>query len=358
MAYIFRRKVAGKATGSWFLGYDLPGGQRVQRSLRTRRKAIADQALAQFILEGERQRVGLAARVGLASAVEQFVKSRGNLRANSIKWYETRLGLWLRSLPADLLLEDLTTDSLEEYKVARGREVSLRTVDCDMLALSIFLRWCVEVKKWLPVSPLPRGVRRVVNRGEAGRVALTAEQVAIWGAALRGSAVEPVFLLAAHAGLRLSEIVNLDAEDVGGGLIRVQAKPWRGYVPKDFQEREVPVVAELAGWARSIAKTGPAVPAPDGGRWKCEALQARWRKMRKRLRLPPERKHPRTGKPLFGACIHELRNTFATLHVLRVTDLGTLSEALGHKHISTTDRYFTPQRRRLRQAALRAEKGA
>jgi len=352
MAYIFRRKAGGKAVGSWFLGYSLPDGTSVQRSLKTKRKTIADRALAQFVLDAERQGVGLPPDVCLSRAAEEFIASRGNLMADSITWYQKRLGLWLRTLPAGALLRGVGPESLEAYKLARGQQVSLRTVDQDMRCLSIFFRWCVEVRGWLPASPLTRGVRRVANRGEPARVALTAEQVPVWSAALAGSILEPVFLLAVHAGLRLSEIIHLDAEDVGGKLIRVAAKPWRDYVPKDYQEREVPLSPELRAWRRAVPKTGAAVRGPGGQRWNRDTLESYWRDMRAEKKLPPVRRHRKTGEPEYGVRIHELRNTFATLHVLRGTDLGTLAEALGHKHISTTDKYFTPQRRRLRQESM------
>jgi len=345
MPYIFRRRDAnGKRIGSWFLGYEA-GGKHCQVTLKTRSKESAERALAKFRLDMDAMRAGLPAAVSVAEAEAAFIASRGALSPQTIEWYRKRLGLWTRTLRPGLLLRAISPADLSEYKTERGRAVSASTVEQDMRCLAIFLTWCVEVQGWLPVTPLKKSIRRVTGKSDPGRLSLTREQVREWTERLSGEPLLDFFLVAVHTGMRLRELVFLERADIGK-VIRVRRKAWLGFTPKTHEERDVPIVAALRPVIKRMPAAGPALPAPGGGRWVDQELEGYWRRMRARLQLPPVRQHVKTGKPIYGVSIHELRHTFATLHVDRGTAVGALADALGHKRLSTTDKYYSPQRRR------------
>ena len=345
VAYIFRRHDQnGKPIGSWFLGYE-EGGKPRQVTLRTRKKSMAERALARFRLELDCARAGLPAPVTVAEAEAAFLESRGGLRPASVSWYRKRLGLWTRTLPAGTLLRSISPADLDGYKTARGRMVSASTVEQDMRCLAIFLGWCTDVRAWLPASPMSRPIRRVIGKPEPDRLSLTRKQIAEWTRALAGDRLLDVFLVAVHTGMRLQELIFLERGDIGK-VIRVRRKPWMGFMIKTHEERDVAIAPALRPVIRRMPATGPALPSPGGGRWGVDEMEGYWRRMRKRLKLPPVRPHRKTGKPVYGVSLHELRHTFATLHVDRGTPVSILADALGHKRLSTTDRYYSPQRRR------------
>jgi len=346
MPYIFRRRDAnGKRIGSWFLGYDA-GRKHCQVTLKTRSKESAERALAKFRLDMDAMRAGLPAAVSVAEAEAAFIASRGALSPQTIEWYRKRLGLWTRTLRPGLLLRAISPADLSAWKIERGQLVSPATVEQDMRCLAIFFTWAVEVQGWLPASPLKKSIRRVTGKSDPGRLSLTRGQVREWTERLATEPLLDPFLVAVHTGLRLRELMFLERGDFAGKMLRIRRKPWLGFIPKTHEERDVPVPASLRDVIKRMPATGPALPAPGGGRWIDQELEGYWRRMRKRLQLPPVRQHRKTGEPVYGVSIHELRHTFATLHVDRGTAVGVLADALGHKRISTTDKYYSPQRRR------------
>ena len=362
MAYIFRKRKNGKPVGNWYLGY----GRR-RKNLKTKDKSIAAKHLARWILNIDRVRVGEAVDITVAGAVEQFHESRALLAEQSRAWYRKRVGLWAKTLPPGLLLRDVTPASLEKYKLARGKIIARRTLAGDLTAISVFLRWACDVRRYLPASPMTREIRRVPHLRRAERLALSEEQVKLYRETLWGYWLD-FFTVAIHTGLRLGELIHLERSDFDlvAGLVLVREKPHFNWAPKDGP-RELPIAPELLPVIDRLPAKGPLFPTPTGCLWQPTNLDREWYQLLQGYRLPPERPSkrrrlapPAPGEPTprwpvrsgptdFGVTIHELRNTYATRHVLAGTDVGRLSLWLGHAHLSTTDIYFTPQRLALKR---------
>jgi integrase/recombinase XerC len=138
------------------------------------------------------------------------------------------------------------------------------------------------------------------------------------------------------SGIRLSELVALDLEDVDlpGRMVRVMGK--------GRKERIVPfnTTAEksLRKWYRDrIALVGTADRRPSTG----DALfvNARGGRLTGRSVQRLVARHVRSCSTRFGISPHALRHSFAT-HLLQAgADLRAIQELLGHVQLSTTQRY-------------------
>jgi site-specific recombinase XerD len=146
------------------------------------------------------------------------------------------------------------------------------------------------------------------------------------------------------SGLRLSELVGLDLEDVNlaGRVVRVRGKGGK--------ERLVPfnqsTAEALTAMLRDTRGPVPAVPArrPGGARAHARPrhavfLNQRGGRLTTRSVDRVVRQAARAAAVPGGLSPHALRHTFAT-HLLQAgADLRAIQELLGHSRLSTTQRY-------------------
>jgi integrase/recombinase XerC len=146
------------------------------------------------------------------------------------------------------------------------------------------------------------------------------------------------------SGLRLSELVGLDMEDVNlsGRMVRV--------LGKGRKERLVPFNTNTADAIRSWVKDRTAgVPLSSGnredGRGKTRAAKAplflNYRGGRLSTRSVDRlvRRYVAQCGAKFGISPHALRHSFATHLLANGADLRAIQELLGHARLSTTQRY-------------------
>jgi integrase/recombinase XerC len=134
------------------------------------------------------------------------------------------------------------------------------------------------------------------------------------------------------SGLRLSELVGLDLEDVNlaGRVVRV--------LGKGGKERTVPfnrTAAEtIKAWLGDLSASAVASRGP-------QALFVNYRGGRLSTRSVDRlvRKYVAQCSTRFGISPHALRHSFATHLLQRGADLRAIQELLGHARLSTTQRY-------------------
>jgi integrase/recombinase XerC len=190
-----------------------------------------------------------------------------------------------------------------------------------------------------------REVRLPAHLGEAEMTRLLEMPDASQPLGRRDRAILELFYA---SGLRLSELVGLDLEDVnlGGRMVRV--------LGKGGKERLVPfnrtAEAALRAWMADLATMdAPAARVRAGGR---ASPSARARRDRQPLfvnyqgsRLSTRsvdrlvRKYVAACSTRFGISPHALRHSFATHLLERGADLRVIQELLGHARLSTTQRY-------------------
>lgn len=137
-----------------------------------------------------------------------------------------------------------------------------------------------------------------------------------------------IFTLLYGCGLRISEALSLNVEDINGSeFLKVTGKGNKDrYVPI------LPIVIErIEKYKRScpytFEKGSPLFLGAKGERVKARIIQRKLQKIRSELNLPS------TVTP------HALRHSFATHLLAQGSDLRSIQELLGHASLSSTQRY-------------------
>jgi integrase len=139
-------------------------------------------------------------------------------------------------------------------------------------------------------------------------------------------------------GMREQEVMYTYWDDVNfaASTVRVSHKPDRGWTPKGYKEREIPIPAKLAknlkAWKAKSAKDYSLVFPTAGCRPKLDFLDC-LKAVAERARLDAD-----------GFWLHKFRATFATRCLWAGVDLRTVQQWLGHSDMESTMRYLKPSR--------------
>ena len=137
--------------------------------------------------------------------------------------------------------------------------------------------------------------------------------------------------------------------DFGNHVVRVKAKPKLGFIPKDWEEREVPIPDRLLN---SCAFTKPQYPksctifprAMAGSCTTSYVMQnVAWR-AGSIAACAIQGKGVCQGPYCQDWFLHKFRATFATMHLRAGVDLTTVQTWMGHKDLESTMRYLKPAR--------------
>lgn len=139
-------------------------------------------------------------------------------------------------------------------------------------------------------------------------------------------------------GMREQEVMYTYWSDVNlrAGIVRVSHKLDRGWTPKAYKEREIPIpiklVNALKAWQKKSNKSCNLVFPTAGCNPKLDFLDC-LKVLAKRANLDESR-----------FWLHKFRATFATWSLWAGVDLRTVQLWLGHKDIESTMRYLKPSR--------------
>jgi integrase/recombinase XerC len=288
----------------------------------------------------------------LAQDFLAFLRLNRNVSPHTVRAYRTDLEQWLavlaaraRCRPSQVTIAAFDTDGVRAFLGAlHDRGHSRASTARRLAAVRAFAKYLVR-EDLLPEDPTalvgaPRKERTLpVHLPAAEITRLLDAPDASTVAGRRDQAILELFYA---SGLRLSELVDLDLQDVnlGGRMVRVRGKGGK--------ERLVPFNQAAARALRAMTADHAELS-------------------RNRRSLPREGRHGRSRDPLFlnlrgrrlttrsvdrivrqyakaaaiprGLSPHGLRHTFAT-HLLQAgADLRAIQELLGHARLSTTQRY-------------------
>jgi integrase/recombinase XerC len=145
------------------------------------------------------------------------------------------------------------------------------------------------------------------------------------------------------SGLRLSELVGLDVEDVNltSRVVRVLGKGSKERIVPFNRTTEAALRAWLADWSALFNDAAAARSPRRGGRRAASPLFLNYQGTRLSTRSVDRlvRKYVAGCSTRFGISPHALRHSFATHLLQRGADLRAIQELLGHARLSTTQRY-------------------
>jgi integrase len=139
-------------------------------------------------------------------------------------------------------------------------------------------------------------------------------------------------------GMREQEVMYTYWSDVNlaASTVRVSHKPDRGWSPKAYKEREIPIPAKLVkslkAWKAKADKTCSLVFPTAGCNPKLDFLDG-LKAVAERAKLDRE-----------NFWLHKFRATFATWSLWAGVDLRTVQQWLGHSDMESTMRYLKPSR--------------
>src|SRR5450631_976855 len=139
-------------------------------------------------------------------------------------------------------------------------------------------------------------------------------------------------------GMREQEVMYTYWSDVNfaAATVRVSHKPDRGWTPKAYKEREIPIPTKLAkslkAWKAKSEKTCNLVFPTAGCNPKLDFLDC-LKAVADRAKLEED-----------NFWLHKFRATFATRCLWAGVDLRTVQQWLGHSDMESTMRYLKPSR--------------
>jgi len=139
-------------------------------------------------------------------------------------------------------------------------------------------------------------------------------------------------------GMREQEVMYAYWSDLNfaASTVRITHKPDRGWTPKAYKEREIPIPAKLVkslkAWKAKADKTCSLVFPTAGCNPKLNFLDD-LKAVAERAKLDPD-----------NFWLHKFRATFATRCLWAGVDLRTVQQWLGHSDMESTMRYLKPSR--------------
>lgn len=301
----------------------------------------------------------------MTSQLESFVeylRLNRNASPHTVSAYESDLrqlltfcGTHLKKAPARLEPRDLDLALVRAYLAELHREGQSRSsVARKLSSLRSFARF-LRREGWIADDPVvlamaPRRDRKIpahLSVDEMNRLLEMPDASTDLGR--RDRAILELFYA---SGLRLSELVGLDTEDVNlqSRIVRVQGKGGK--------ERVVPFNTStqkaLRVWYADRARLRANHPSPKGTgtsgrrgdtRARAESgrdplfLNARGSRLTGRSVQRLVGRYVSGCSTRFGISPHALRHSFASHLLQRGADLRTIQELLGHVQLSTTQRY-------------------
>ena len=250
---------------------------------------------------------------------------------STIKTYCNELGVFLQELkqiPAD----KLTPEVLQRYFLycINIQQLEENTVHSRMNALKFYYEQVLHREKMFFNIPRPKKpllLPKLLNENELARLFN----------ALTNKKHKAMLFTAYSAGLRVSEIVNLEQIDIDSKRMQIHIKKAKG--KKDRYVNLSPVLLDILRKYITEYK-----PRPK--KWLFESEQTFTAYPTRTVQqIFTSAKNKAGIKKAVG--IHSLRHSFATHLLEKGTDIKYIKDLLGHFNIKTTERYLHVSRKSL-----------
>src|SRR5438552_652076 len=323
--------------GAYYLEWR-QGSKRVRLSVG---KDAADAGTRRLRKEAELNAVNHGLAVGsddeqnghrsIAVAVADFLdETKLSKKPKTWAAYSTALGYFQKSCPKLNVKDVERTDLLKFAAFLRDeKEQSPRSVYNKLETVMAFLK-AQGVRGLVRKNDWPRYVEEepeIYDKDDLDRFfAACDEEERLW---------YEFFLM---TGMREQEVMYVYWTDLNlaHAAARVTHKPDRGWTPKAYKEREIPIpeklVRQLKAWKAKSDRTCGLVFPTSGCNPKMNFLDD--------LKAVAER----AGLDAQHFWLHKFRATFATWHLWAGVDLRTVQNWMGHTDMESTLRYLKPNR--------------
>jgi integrase len=308
----------------------------LQRERRTRTIREEAKTAGIALVEESKDNRG---RTPIRQAADAYVKRAGDRQAREAAVvYRAALDQFLEANPAIQYADEIDESAIFRFQATlRKRGNSERTISNKYKHVRGFALWCKIDRSKLGNAPrFEKKLPVVYSRDQVSSLVGSLEP---------GSYLAVVVDLLRMTGIREREAAHLAWKDVDfqRGVIKVRSSPAFGFQLKDFEQREVPLPAELAKTLKDWRQQKPTTKLVVGG--SRDQPHTKWLRLLKRA----AKKANLNCNHCLGCeerqeCglwqLHAFRRSYATRLSQSGIDIPTIQRMLGHSDIQTTMRYL------------------
>ena len=325
--------------------------RRYQKAGRTPSEALEAKRRKEFELAGravlgqdkpiaERKATGFAIEAAVADYLE-FIKIKK--RPMTHKRYRIALDHFSKFVKPYSLVNAIGPSDIDAFRDERlsqtsrwGRKISPSNVNYEVATIRAFYYYLKKFRDPTLSNPAA-GLKPLATTRTIVDTYEEEELEEFFQACLREE--RAIFNAFYYTGLREQELAHLHWPDLNlkKGVLSVTAKPEEGFIPKDWEERTIPLHPELVELLAQLPRRNHLVFPSSRGNPNGHLLRM-LNRIVKRAELP--------GRWY----LHKFRKTFATRALEKGADIRTVQALLGHKNITTTARYLSTSTDKMRQA--------
>jgi site-specific recombinase XerD len=272
----------------------------------------------------------MATDLTLQNAIEKFVSHLESLdrSSNTIVAYKGDLSQFADFLADQGITEvdQVETDDIKEFKehLKENRDYTAKTVSRKLNSVKSFFRFLVE--EGIVDKDYSRPVKHPKIENDLPRVLKPMEYRALRDVCRHDKRTLAIIELMLQAGLRISEVANLRKDDIGEETITIRAY-------ESHEKREIP----LNRAAKEAIEDYMEERYPTKKDFLFVTKTGRQLLVRN-IRSIINRYFEKAG--LDDVKVNDLRNTFIVEQLSAGVPLDVVAKIVGHKRISTTERYL------------------
>jgi integrase/recombinase XerD len=283
------------------------------------------------------------------------VRTHSPDKPKTLQRYQKVLEHFERHLGRRKFIEAITRADMDDFKTQRSMEksqqhsriITPRTINFEVSVLRTFFYFLANERGLEVENPCARFKPLKDQSAKARRKPPTCtkdETDRLLGGCAE-SVERTIFATLLLTGLREQELYYLTWADVDlkKGTIRVTPKPNEGFSPKDYEERIIPIPAELAELLKNLPRVSEWIFSKSKGR-RLTHLLRRLKAIASKAKVE-------------DATLHKFRHTYATRLLESGADIVTVQKLLGHSDIDTTRQYLNPDEDLKREAVNRLSLG-
>ncbi|MBL8216780.1 MAG: tyrosine-type recombinase/integrase [Bryobacterales bacterium] len=282
----------------------------------------------------------------------QHVRVHSPEKPRTAQRYTAVLDHLQRILGHKTFVEAITRPDIDDYKITRSsecseqhrdRRITPRTINYEIAVFRTLFYFLIRERNlnmnnpcanFKPLKdPRAKAKRRppTYSQDELDRIFAVCDQ--------QEKTIFNTFLL---TGLREEELcfltwTDLRLDDLENAEICVRSK--EGFSPKDYEERVIPIPADLTALLKKLPRPSKWVfPTKPGNR---------------QTHLLRRLKEIAAAANVTGATLHKFRHTYATRLLEKGSDIVTVQKLMGHSDIETTRQYLNPHESLKRSAVNR-----